>query len=338
MELNGPPASMRAEDTYFVTSPGEPLKLPEVTTVVVPKEDAINARMKVKIVPYSSQLTYEDLQRLTKDWNHVFWGSYYRGERARNKYPHYDPTAEKHSFFFELWRYFHPSQFDTMQQYLEVHFRWRNQRFLEERRYNQQRQQPQSQEGGRFRLKGIPIVAQLINKEQPTALRQFILDALNTSSPELSMKEHDREQVLRKMEEDIRKYLCGMLKLLTVDQVITDLGYTVRNVDPYYLLELDDARNYPQYHSGQVEIPPFEQEVEALAQKMGTSTERHPYSKEADAEMIARALAGYQKKQWGHITKQESVERINTFRKELAALFPTLLPQSRRMYYLTGAY
>lgn len=333
IELNGTPVAIRVEDTYFATSPGEPLKLPEETVIIAPENAARGVETRVRMVPYSSQLTSRDLQYLAREWNNIFWGRYY--ENDEYSFPHYDPNQRLWSID-DLRKYYHPSQFDSLQQYLEIRSQWLCIKYQQDKPYYQQHPEHDPLKKDRIPLYRLPIVLLL---ERHNALRRFILDAMQAvPDTGISMSRQDRRQVVKKVEDDAREGLSGMLKVLTVNQVIRNLGFEVRYIDPYYLSDLDDARNYPKHHPDPVEIPAFQKKVEELAEKAGLSTQRHPLSSENETEWIVHALARIQEGIYEHVSFEERIKDINEFRERLVKFFPVLLPQTRRMHYAIGVY
>ncbi|MDO8658400.1 MAG: hypothetical protein Q7K55_06665 [Candidatus Levybacteria bacterium] len=329
IEANEAPVSMRAEDTFFITSPGQTLVLPEETILVVPKEEVIKQKIRAKVETYNkSHLSFEDLQMLANHWQDIFWGEYYT-----SNYRHYD-ASKHHIDFFGFNKYTNPDQFDSLKDYIKIQFLNIKDRFYSEKRYRE-REQKQTKQPEKKRIIDLSRWPNIFRTKSETGnsdLRRYIEELVDINN--LKIPKDELEQILSNLEKKIQEELSVLLKKLTVNKIITQSGRKVRDVDPQYVFDLDSSRN-----PSKVKIPEFVLEAEELAKNLGISTVRDPKTPDFECAEAFLPMSRTLTEDYSSImSREESIDNFNEIRKDIIDRFSQVLPQTRRMYYLLGAY
>lgn len=302
IDLNGKPVSMRAEDTYYIASPGESLRLPVETVVIDDMEER--------------ELTSSDLDEVAEYWEKMFWGQYF------SKDGKYDPDDKR---MFGDFSYRHPSQFNSMEDFIDMQFR--NMQEKMSKGLGRTRELPRSIRS--FYTKLTDVIMHQTSRTHG-ALREKVLQIIMDKGRRFEKNEF--EKAFSKLEGEFNKYFKAMLRKKKVDKTINSFGVRVEDIDPQYLEEMDLSIEV----GGTYSVPDFEKAIETLATGLGISSERHPKSIEERCESSAYHYLNRLEDKAIFRDPQERTDNLNWLRNDVRLHALKLRPASRRMHYLIG--
>lgn len=310
IDLNGPPTSLRPEDTYFTTSPGMPLKIPLSSKLLIPREFR-NYAIPLDSHRYGQKnFSKEELDLISTNWPNLFWDS----KRLRDAQYHREVWWKGYTF---------PGRWSSLEGLVRA-------RLIGARQENRERYFYESSPRLLYRA-GINLAKTAIGEmkrivgPKGDALDKFI-DTLLPAYP--SPDEMGAYSAIRK---DLEDLLGPINKTIVVERAVTDLGYKLVHIDPYYLENED-------YNIEEAEIPPFVSEVLELAERAGISSVRHPKTVEGDQDQLLHTIKKAASGIYEHMTYCERKKMLVDCQKWVREAFLDINQQYRRMIYLTGTY
>ncbi len=257
IELNGLPYSMRPEDTYFMTSPNDPFRLPRSTVLLRPNEDRDTNVIPINTVGYNFEdLSISDIEKIGREWNNIFWGKVHK---KHNPYQ-YDIRTNLGSI--------HPVLYDSLSDYLEAQ--------VEYVKSNIKRYEGKGPKRRVFRLHDLISSISRYLSTGLFGLRRLPLEDLVNDKIGTKLPQAEAKKMVQAVKERIVPDLSYINKRFVTEDAICALGYEVMNIEPYYIEDEEKA----------IDLNPGIGEVLNLAQRIGVSTERHPNSKAFNVENI----------------------------------------------------
>lgn len=331
IELNGLPSSLRPEDTYFCVSPGEGLKLPESTVLVLPEENYNSLQrqsMRAKVLGYRmSNFTKSDIEAISSEWGQVFWTEYDTRDR---------PFDVGEPSFLDT-EYEHPARFKLLDEFIEANLQIGLGNF-----------------GMHYYSPGI---------DPRKDLWMWFTRGARGNLENIFHHHDDLEKLMRSKSKDfsferkwVLPYVLSILgkavdvelgsinKKMIVQNTIESLGFSVNNIEPHYLGYEDWREDL---------FPDRVKEVLALAAGVGIPSKRHGYTTEKLVEdqidpgsfgsglrnnLYLKYTPSEDKDYHYHPSQEDLKARVLKEQQELRESFWVCNPQLRRVTYLMGGY